>query len=105
VGTLQNAYKVLYALEHGDKKARYKGEVISPAALDMDEEEWYEIIETLLDEGYITGIKLGTDILGDKYADIKKAKITLKGALYLQENSAFARFRKIATDVITIAKP
>lgn len=104
MNTLQIAYKILYSLEH-KKRADYMGQIISPAALDIPEEEWIDVLQMLLEEGYISGAKIGKDILGNQYADIKKVKITLKGAQYLSENSAMKRFAKVATDVITIIKP
>lgn len=104
MNTLQIAYKILYSLEH-KKRADYMGQIISPAALDIPEEEWIDVLQMLLEEGYISGAKIGKDILGNQYADIKNVKITLKGAQYLSENSAMKRFAKVATDVITIIKP
>lgn len=104
MNTLQIAYKILYSLEY-KKRADYMGQIISPAALDIPEEEWIDVLQMLLEEGYISGAKIGKDILGNQYADIKNVKITLKGAQYLSENSAMKRFAKVATDVITIIKP
>lgn len=102
--TLQIAYRILYELEHKEK-ADYMGWRISPAALNVDEDKWLEVLQTLLDEEYITGVKIGKDILGNQYADVKRAKITMKGAEYLSENSTMKKFAKIATNVITIVKP
>lgn len=102
--TLQIAYKILYSLEH-KKKADYMGQLISPAALDVPEDKWLDVLQALLDEGYISGAKTGKDILGNQYADVKNAKITMRGAEYLRENSTMRKFAKVATDVITIIKP
>lgn len=102
--TLQIAYKILYSLEHKEN-ATYMGAVIGPAKLGVPEQKWLEVMRTLLEEGYISGVKITTDIFGDTYADVKKARITLKGAEYLKENSAMKKFAKIVTDVIEIAKP
>lgn len=102
MSTLQIAYKILYSLEH-KKKADYMGQIISPTALDVPEDEWLDVIRMLLDEGYIAGAKVGKDILGNQYVDVKNVRITLKGAQYLSENSAMQKFAKTATDVITIA--
>lgn len=102
--TLQIAYKILYALEHG-KDADYKGQLISPAKLKVSEDKWLEVVGSLADEGYISGVRICEDVTGNTCVNISKAKITLKGAEYLQENSAMAKFAKVATDVITIIKP
>lgn len=102
--TLQIAYKILYSLEH-KKKADYMGQLISPAALDVPEDRWLDVLQTLLDEGYISGAKVGKDILGNQYADVKNVRITMKGAEYLSENSTMRKIAKVATDVITIVNP
>lgn len=102
--TLQIAYKILYSLEH-KKKADYMGQIISPAALDVPEDKWLDVLQTLLDEGYVSGARVGKDILGNQYADVKNIRITVKGAEYLSENSTMRKIAKVATDVITIIKP
>lgn len=104
MNTLQIAYKILYSLEHKNK-VDYMGQIIGPVALDVPEEEWLDVLQVLLEEGYISGAKIGKDILGNQYADIRNVKITLKGAQYLSENSAMKRCARVATDVITIIKP
>lgn len=101
--TLQIAYKILNSLEHKEK-ANYMGQIISPEKLGVPEDKWLEVMQSLLDEGYISGVKVGKDILGDVFVDVTNAKITLKGAEYLRDNKAMRRFAKIATDVITIIK-
>lgn len=101
--TLQIAYKILYALEHG-KGADYKGQLISPEKLKVPEDKWLDVVGSLVDEGYVSGVKMYTDIMGNTCVNISKARITLKGAEYLQENSAMAKFAKVATEVIKIGK-
>lgn len=104
MNTLHIAYKILYSLEH-EEKADYMGKLISPAALDVPEDKWLEVLQTLLDEGYISGVKIGKDVLGNQYVDVKHAKITMKGAEYLSENSVMKKIGQTVTDVITIVKP
>lgn len=50
MNTLQIAYKILYSLEH-KKRADYMGQIISPAALDIPEEEWIDVLQMLLERG------------------------------------------------------
>lgn len=104
MNTLQIAYKILYSLEHKEK-ADYMGQLISPAALEVPEDKWREVLESLLEDGLISGVKFGKDILGNQYIDVKHAKITMKGAEYLSENSVMKKIAQVATDVITIVKP
>lgn len=101
--TLQTAYKILYSLEH-KKKADYMGVLISPAKLGVPEDEWLDVIQALLDEGYIAGVKIQMGITGEQMVDIENARITLKGAGYLRENNAMRKFAKVAADVFTIIK-
>ena len=103
IDTLDIAYKILYSLEH-DSKSEFMGLIISPDALDADPVKWEETIESLVEEGYITGISFRENILGEKLIDIKHARITLAGAQYLKENSKMAKIGKIATNVINIVK-
>ena len=102
--TLKIAYKILYSLEHKEK-ADYMGVLIGPAKLGVPEEKWMEVIRALMDDGYITGVRIFTDILGEPVVDIKNARITLKGAEYLHENSTMQKFAQITTNVIDIVKP
>lgn len=95
--TLHVAYLILNALE--------KGKNASPEALNVEEEKWYEVIETLLDEGYIKGVTVKKDIIGNRHVHLEDARITLQGATYLQENSAMVKIAKaIGTGVEIAAK-
>lgn len=102
--TLQIAYKILYALEHKDAP-QYMGQVISPEKIGAEPEKWLEVVQSLLEEGYISGVKISMDILGNQMVDVKNARITLKGAEYLRDNSAMRRFAQIAAGIIEIVKP
>lgn len=100
--TLQIAYQILNSLETG-KKADYMGVLISPDKLKISEDEWLDVMRSLLDEGYIAGVSIKKDIIGNTNVDIENARITLKGAEYLHHNSAMKRIGRIASNVITIA--
>ena len=101
--TLQIAYKILHALEH-DEHAEYKGQLISPEKLGVSDGKWLEVMETLQEEQYISGLAVSKNILGNTRVDISRVKITLKGAEYLRENSTMRKIARIATDVIEIIK-
>lgn len=81
------------------------GWILSPERLGASGDKWLEVVQSLQDEGYIAGVVIRPNVLGETEVDICKVKITVKGAQYLHENSAMRRFAKVATDVITIAKP
>lgn len=102
--TLETAYRILDSLETG-RKCDYMGKLIGPEALGVDTDKWLDVIRALLDEGYIAGVEIKEDILGNTRVNIASARITLKGAEYLKSNGAMMKFAKIATNVIEIAAP
>lgn len=99
--TLEIAYKILDSLENR-KKADYMGLVISPEKLKVDPGKWADVLQTLTEEGYVDGVSFRENILGERIVDIENARITLQGVQYLKENSTMARFRKLATNIITV---
>lgn len=99
MNSLQIAYKILYSLEYREKP-EYAGAVIGYEALGIDQEKWFDVLEMLLEEQYITGAKVGRDVVGGRYADVRRIRITLRGAEYLHENSAMQKTGKIAANVI-----
>lgn len=101
--TLNLAYKILYALENKGK-TEYMGTLISPEKLGASELKWAEVMQSLIEEGYIAGVKISKDFDGNYSADITDARITLKGAEYLSENSTMKRIAKVATNVISFIK-
>ena len=102
--TLEIAYKILYSLETR-RNADYMGKVIGPDALGVDQYKWLEVLQTLVDEGYVSGVSVRNTVLGETTVDVSRARISLRGAQYLQENSAMRKFAKVATNVITLIKP
>lgn len=103
MNTLHVAYQILYSLEH-KKKADYMGVIISPERLKISESEWLDVLQTLSEEGYISGVEIKEDILGNVNADIENIRITMKGAEYLHENSTMKEIAKVASNIFTITK-
>ena len=101
MNTLETAYKILKNLE-SDKDVEYMGTLISPERLNVSDEEWLMVMKNLLEEGYVRGVDINKNVLGQTKVNIEEARITLKGAQYLHENSAMQKFMRIATNVITI---
>lgn len=102
--TLQIAYKILYALEHKENP-QYMGQAISPERVGAEPGKWLEVVQSLLEEGYVSGVSISEDIVGNQLVDVENARITLKGAEYLRDNSAMRRFAQIATGIIEIVRP
>ena len=99
--TLTIAYKILKGLEK--KKDRPTSEIISPAAVKADPQKWREVVESLLDEGYVKGIYFKENVLGETEVDMDKAKITFSGAQYLSENSMMKKIATALGDLIPAA--
>lgn len=43
--TLETAYQILDALENGDRSVKYKGQLISPKALKVEETTWKKTLK------------------------------------------------------------
>lgn len=79
MGTLDTAYRILYALEHKTGVPE-----IGPAKIKTDPEKWAEVLQGLIDEGYISNVDIRENILGEKEINTDRARITLKGAEYMR---------------------
>ena len=101
MNTLETAYKILKNLESA-KDVDYMGKLISHERLNVSDKEWLMVMRNLLEEGYVRGVEISKNVLGETRVDIEEARITLKGAQYFHENSSMQKFMRIATNVITI---
>ena len=99
--TLHIAYKILYSLEHEDR-ADYMGLVVSPEKLKVSETEWLKVIRILSNDGYISGVQIQKNVLGETEVDIQDISITMKGGEYLRENNIMKQIAKVATNIISI---
>lgn len=87
MNTLETAYKILKNLESA-KDVDYMGTLISSEHLNVSDEEWLMVMRNLIEEGYVRGVEISKNMLGETKVDIEEARITLKGAQYLHENSS-----------------
>lgn len=92
--TLEIAYMILYNLEH--KRG------ITPAVLGADLLRWGDVVQSLSDEGYVLGVLRRVNVLGETEIDVSDARITLKGAQYLKENSMMAKIAAALGHVIPV---
>lgn len=87
-------------------KAVYKILTALEKAMDLPEfdvERWARYIEMMADVGYIKGVELHKNILGETVANCKNMRITLKGLEYLQEDSIMQKFYKVAHGITEVA--
>lgn len=84
-------YNILTNLEGELNRDKVDETVISPEALKIDESTWVNILEMLVDEGYIKGVKIH-NTLATKYVAMGNVGITLRGLDYLHNNENMLQF-------------
>lgn len=74
-----------------------------PEALRIGDGYWVNLMESILNEGYVTGIAIISMAGGVESVKLMNLKITQKGIEYLQENSMMSKvkdFLREAKDII-----
>ncbi|MCD7774413.1 MAG: YjcQ family protein [Clostridiales bacterium] len=74
-------------------------EMFGPEALRINNGYWVNTMESLSNEGYITGIVFTEPLGGTRNAKIIDLKITEKGITFLHENSLIAKAKRTLKDV------
>lgn len=97
-------YQILRALEAAMDIPEFGISQISCEKLGISRERWGRYIEMMSDAGYIKGINVYSDCLGNACVDDKGIRITLKGLEYLSENSIMQRLYKSAMGIKEIVK-
>lgn len=95
-------YKILSALEKAMDLPEFDVMEIGPDALGVSKERWRRYLEMMADVGYIKGVTLRANVLGETVANAKNIRITLKGLEYLQENSIMRKLYNAANGVVDI---
>lgn len=96
-------YKILTALEKAMDLPEFDVEQINNVALGVSVERWARYIEMMADVGYVKGVELHKNILGETVANCKNMRITLKGLEYLQEDSIMQKLYKAAQGITEVA--
>ncbi len=87
-------YNILSALEKAMDLPEFDLETISHEVLGVSKQRWARYLEMMADVGYIKGINISKNILGETQIHNIDIKITLKGLEYLQENSIMQKIYK-----------
>ena len=95
-------YKILSALEKAMDLPEFDIMEVGPEKLGVSAERWCRYIEMMADVGYIKGVSIHRDILGEICVDAKNIRITLKGLEYLQENSVMRKIYNAAKGITEI---
>jgi len=92
-------YKILNTLEKALDFEEFNLKTISSDKLGISEARYRKYIEMLVDSGYIKGIRVYRDLLGDIQIEEDNVRITLKGLEYLSENTIMQRMYKLAKGI------
>lgn len=96
----RNVYLILKVLYHYKKEhKRVDLEEISPEVLEINEGYRNDILEEMLEEGYIKGFKVKSYICGKAFTGLENIDITPKGIEYLQDNSKMKKMGDILKSV------
>ncbi len=94
------AYRILARLYDFFKAGeRAEMEAFSPDALGISNGYWVNVMESLYNEGYITGIYFSVSLGGITDAKIFNLKITQRGIEFLENNSCIAKAKKLLKEV------
>lgn len=92
-------YKILNTLEKALDFEEFDLKTISSDKLGISEARYRKYIEMLVDSGYIKGIRVYRDLLGDIQIEEDNVRITLKGLEYLCENTIMQRMYKLTKGI------
>lgn len=92
-------YTILSALEKDMDSPHADVSKFDSQALCVSENRWLRYIEMMSDVGYIKGVRIVSDVTGDKRCDCRDIQITLKGLEYLQENSIMKKIYNAAKGI------
>lgn len=95
----QAVYKILSSLEAAMDCPQFDISQISAEKLKVSEERWARYIEMMIDVGYIKGVRVYENVIGETRVEGKGIRITLKGLEYLQENSMMKRIYRTVKGV------
>lgn len=98
------AYRILkYLYECFKAGERADTDMFGPAALGINNGYWVNLLESLYNEGYITGVEFPSAVGSIRGAKIYDARITQKGIEFLEDNSRMkkaAEFLRAVKDTI-----
>ncbi|MBQ9081965.1 MAG: YjcQ family protein [Clostridia bacterium] len=95
-------YKILSALEKAMDLPEFDLTQIGPEKLGVSRERWARYLEMMADVGYIKGISIQQDILGETVVRVSNIRITLKGLEYLQENTLMRKIYNAARGITEV---
>lgn len=95
-------YKILRALEAAMDLPEFNLSQVGAQTLGVSEERWARYIEMMADVGYIKGVKVFENVVGETEVRDEGVRVTLKGLEYLQENSIMQKIYQTAKGIRNI---
>ena len=92
-------YRILRTLEREMDAEEIDPEMISAECLGVNKARWANLIEMLVDSGYIKGVTAVHDLSNVTHIVLNRPMITLKGLEYLTENTLMQRVMKMAKGI------
>lgn len=92
-------YKILSALEKAMDLPKIDLDCISAEVLGVSKQRWAHYLEMMEDVGYIKGIRVFENMIGELEVENQGIRITLKGLEYLQENGIMRRIFNAAKGI------
>ena len=92
-------YKILTALEKAMDLPEFDIMEVGPEQLQVSRERWSRYIEMMNDAGYIKGVTVRKNLIGETCIEGGNIRITLKGLEYLQENSIMRKLYSAARGI------
>jgi hypothetical protein len=97
------AYKILHylyeAMKSGEQPDR---DMISPDALGINNAYWANVMQILIEEGYVTGATVLNAVGSCKGIKLTDLRITLAGIDYLEDNSKINKAKEFLKEVKSI---
>lgn len=98
-------YRILKALERAMDLERFDTNEISNEKFGISEVRWIRLIQMLVDEGYVEGVRIiKPDGAPLPIVMVDKIHITLKGLEYLNDNSMMKKAGEAVKGVIDVIK-
>ena len=95
-------YHILTALEKAMDLPEFDLNEIGPDKMGVSQERWSRYLEMMMDVGYIKGVRMRRNILGQTEIDSADIRITLKGLEYLQENHIMQKLYRAAKGIVDL---
>lgn len=96
---IQTTYRILKTLEASMDFDEFDQRSISAETLHVSERRRLEILQMLLERGFIKGISIEQDAAGNFLVSEGRPRLTLDGVLFMNENTSMQRAMKMAKGI------